>query len=392
MPSIYFKDNVCSNYKLQIGRFRDYFISNGWIETNDSRKADIIFIGTCAAFDILEEESLQDLKRMNELSKKLGKKVEVIAYGCLTTFNKKGVKKVHHGLIIPAWRIDKVASLIKNPKIKMKDIPLKTVFRKKEDYRLYDSTKRFVSICLGCPFNCTYCPHKLGIGPSRSRPFKEIVEQIQDLAKEKVKTIVLVGNEVGAYGIDIGTTYPKLLRNVMKISPSFDIHVSQLHPAWVLKYWKELLPLLSNTRVSDIQITIQTTSKRLLRLMRRPKNTAKVLDFLQLIRKKNKRAVFRTDIMVGFPTETIEELRETLKAAMEIFDEITVYGFERKKGVPLEKMGLKFYTPKEIHRRVDFALKFAFKKGCLATRGGQVPIKEMKKADKRKAKLYKVRE
>jgi tRNA A37 methylthiotransferase MiaB len=391
LPLIYFKDNTCSNYKLQIGRFRDYFISNGWKETNDPKKAGIIFIGTCAAFDILEKESLQDLKIMNKLSKESGRQTQVIAYGCLVGFNKKGVKKVHHGLSIPTWRVDEVESLIKDPKVRIKDIPLKAIFRQKEDYRLYNPAKRFVSICLGCPFNCTYCPHKLGIGPLRSRPFKEIVGQIQDSVKEKVKTIVLVGNEVGAYGIDIGTTYPKLLRRVMDIGSSFDIHVSQLHPAWALKYRKELLPLLSNTRVSDIQIPIQTTSKRLLRLMKRPESTEKVLDFLQLIRKRNKRAVFRTDIMVGFPTETMEELRETLKAATGIFDEITVYGFERKKGVPLEKMGLKFYTPKEVGRHVDFALKFASKKDCLITRGGQVPIKEMKKADLRKAKLYKIR-
>lgn len=389
MPSIYFKDNVCSNYKLQIRRFRDYFIANGWTETNDPKKADIIFVGTCAAFDILEKESLQDLKKMNKLGKKLGK--NIIAYGCLTTFNKKGVKKVHRGPIIPAWRIDKVELLIKDPKVKMEDVPLQTVFRSREDYRLHDPSKRFVNICLGCPFNCTYCPHKLGIGPLKSRPSKEIIKQIQDLVREKVKTVVLVGNEVGAYGLDIGATYPKLLKSIMKINPSFDIHVSQLHPAWALKYWKQLLPLLSNPRVSDIQITIQTTSKRLLKLMRRPQNTAKVLDFLRLVRKKNKRAVFRTDILVGFPTETVEELKETLNAVTKIFDEVTIYGFERKKGVPLEKMALKFYTPKEIRRHVNFALKFAFQKDCLVTRGGQVPIKEMKKADKRKEKLYKVR-
>lgn len=280
MPSIYFEDNACVNYKLQIRRFRDYFIANDWTETNNPKKADIIFIGTCAAFDILEEESLQCLKEMNKLGKK------VIAYGCLTTFNSAGVEKVHNGLIIPAWKPEDVATLIENPKVKLEDIPLETVFRSIEDYRIYDLSKRYVNICLGCPFNCTYCPHKLGIGPLKSRSFEEILQQIRDLVKEEVKTVVLVGNEVGAYGIDIGTTFPKLLKSVMEIGTSFDIHVSQLHPAWVLKYWDELLQLLSNTRVSDIQILIQTTSKRLLRLMKRPQNTEKVLDFLQQIRKK----------------------------------------------------------------------------------------------------------
>jgi MiaB/RimO family radical SAM methylthiotransferase len=386
MPLIYFKDNVCVNYKLQTRRFRDYFISNDWVETNNPKDADLIFIGTCAAFDILENESLKTLEEMNKLGKK------VVAYGCLTTFNRKGIKKVHKGIIIPSWEFKEVEALIKNPKVKLKNIPLETVFRSKEDYRLYNLNKRFVNICLGCPFNCSYCPHKLGIGPLKSRPFVEIIEQIRKLVKEGVKTIVLVGNEVGAYGIDIGTTYPKLLKSVMEVDTSFDVHVTQLHPAWVIKYWEELLSLLSDTRVSDIQIPIQTTSKRLLKLMRRPENTEKVLEFLQLIRKKNKRAVFRTDILVGFPTETMGELKETLEKITKVFDEITVYGFERKTGVPLEKMRLEFYTPEEINKHVDFALKYASEKGCLITRGGQVPVEEMKKENKRKEKLYEVRD
>ena len=87
----------------------------------------------------------------------------------------------------------------------------------------------------------------------------------------------------------------------------------------------------------------------------------------------------------------MEELDETLEATTKVFDEVTVYGFERKSGVPLEKMGLEFFTPEEVQKHVDFALRFAGKRGCLVTRGGKVPVKEMRKADKRKHKLYDIR-
>jgi len=378
---IYFKDNVCVNYKLQIKRFKDYFIANGWKETNKVKEADLIFIGTCAAFDILENESLKDLEEVNKLGKK------VIAYGCLTTFNRKGIDRIHNGVVIPAFRGKEVEKLIKNPKVRLKDIPLQTIFRCKEDYRIYDPNKRYVNICLGCPFNCTYCPHKLGIGELKSRPFDEIIEQIKGIPKN-IKTITLVGSEVGAYGIDISSSYPKLLKAIMEIRPNIKIHISQLHPAWVLKYWDELLKIFSDARFTDIQILIQTISERLLSIMNRPKDTIKIIEFFKLIRKKNKQAVFRTDIMVGFPTETMRDLKETLEIITSIIDEITVYGFERKKGTKVESMGLEFHTPKEIQKRVDFAVKFIKNKGLLINRGGQVPIKEMIKADKQKHKLY----
>lgn len=381
---IYFKDNVCVNYKLQIERFRDYFIVNSWKETNKPEEADLIFIGTCAAFDILENESLRDLEEANKLGKK------VIAYGCLTTFNREGIDRIHNGVVIPAFKGEEVEKLIENPKVKLKDIPLQTVFRCREDYRVYDPNKRYVNICLGCPFDCSYCPHKLGIGELRSRPFDEIIEQIKNLPKD-VRTITLVGNEVGAYGIDISSSYPKLLKTIMKTRPNANIHISQLHPAWVLKYWDELLKIFSDKRFTDIQILIQTTSKRLLTIMKRPEDTILTLEFLRLVRKKNKRAVFRTDILVGFPTETMRDLEKTLKVATGLFDEITVYGFERKKGTEIEGMGLKFHTPKETQKRVNFASKFIKDKGLLINRGGQVLIEEMVKADKQKHKLYRKR-
>ena len=122
--------------------------------------------------------------------------------------------------------------------------------------------------------------------------------------------------------------------------------------------------------------------------MNRPKDTIKITEFFKLIRKINKQAVFRTDNMVGFPTETMRDLKETLEIITSIIDEITVYGFERKKGTKIESMGLKFHTPKEIQERIDFAAKFIKSKGLLTNRGGQVPIREMTKADKRKHKLY----
>jgi len=84
----------------------------------------------------------------------------------------------------------------------------------------------------------------------------------------------------------------------------------------------------------------------------------------------------------------VRDLKETLKIITSIIDEITVYGFERKKGTKVESMGLKFHTPKEIQKRVDFATEFIKNKGLLINRGGQVPIGEMTKADKQKHKLY----
>jgi tRNA A37 methylthiotransferase MiaB len=385
MSFIYFTDNVCTSYKLEIKRFHDYFVANGWSIVTDPAQADLIFVGTCVAFENLERESLERLREVNQLGK------QVVAYGCLTTFNPTGLAMVHDGIRIATTEAERVGSLLAEPTIRLEDIPEPSTFRSKEDYRLYDLTKRFVNTSLGCAFVCSFCPHKLGIGNLRSRPPDDIVKQIHNLVSEGVRIVVLTGSDTGAYGIDLNTTFLTLLREVLDIHAGFEIHVAQFNPAWVLKYRDGLLPLFSNPRVTDIQIPIQTTSPRLLRLMRRPCDTDRIDAFLQLVRRENEKAIFRTDLLVGFPTETEQELMETLEFATRVFDEIAVYAFERKTGVPLENMGLEFYTADEVHARAELAIQYiANVPGRLVHQGGQGP-ETLVALEKRKEELRQTR-
>jgi tRNA A37 methylthiotransferase MiaB len=150
--------------------------------------------------------------------------------------------------------------------------------------------------------------------------------------------------------------------------------VSQFHPAGILKYYDRLLPLLQNQRVTDIQIPIQTTSDRLLKLMNRPPGTDKIGEFLREVKKKNQVAVLRTDIMIGFPSETMEELDETLNFVTEVFDEVAVYGFEMRKGLAVEKLMDQSFSKEEIERRVAYGAKIVEERGAMAHGGQQADV------------------
>jgi tRNA A37 methylthiotransferase MiaB len=360
-------DDMCTMLKLEVKKANDFLVANGWETVTNPEESDLIFCGTCVGFDNLEERSLNRICELKQYNK------EMIVYGCLVSFNFADLSNVYQGVSICSWEISKISEFILNAEVSFQEITDPSVFRSKEDYRLYDLSKRFVNIAFGCDCDCSFCPHKVGAGSLRSRPVDDILNQIKRLTQNEngVNTIVIAGLETGRYGIDLGITYPQLFERILAIDAEFSIHVSQFNPSGISEYYDELIPLFSNDRVRDIQIPVETTSRRLLSLMNRPLDTVKVGEFLKKIRSKNSKAVFRTDLLVGFPTETIEELMESLKFVVDAFDEIAVYGLEPKKGVPLEKMGLPFYDKQEVLRRSAFARAYISKAGKLAHSGAQ---------------------
>lgn len=369
MPLVYFsEDDMCTTKKLEMKRAQDFFIMNGWEVTKDPDLAQIVICATCAGWKKLEQKSLETLERLQYLGDK------VVALGCVIDVNLNGVKRVHAGRYISSLQLEKIGELIPDAKVKFEEVPEPSVFRTKEDYRLYDRTKRFVNIASGCAFSCSYCPHKVGLGPRISRTEDDILKQIGELIVERVRIVVLTGMETAFYGLDIGTDYPSLLKKVLDFNASYEVHVAQFNPAGLLKFYNRLLPLLQNNRITDIQVPIQTTSDRLLKLMRRPLGTEKIGAMLSEIKRTNRLAVLRTDIMVGFPSESMEELSDTLDFVTSVFDEVAVYGFEMRSGLAVGKLINQSFTKDEIDRRIAYAAEFIEKRGCMAHGGQQANV------------------
>ena len=361
----YIVDNVCTPYKLILHRISNYLVANDWLPVSSLMEADVAIVGTCGAFHSLANESLEYIKEAREAVE------ELVVFGCLPNILPEKVKAFKPDRIIPSPRWEEFEKLVEEPAISINDAQEANEFRLKEEYRLYDPGKKFVLIQTGCSSDCPYCPHKLGIGDLRSRPFDKILCQVQKLTQAGAHTIILHGNDTGSYGTDIGRTYPELLKEVMKVSPK--LHLTQLNADWVYKYRQELFDLAMDEKVKDFQVLIQTSSSRLLELMERQPVVKKLKSFLKKIRNNKRNIVFRTDVIIGYPTATEAEEMETLEFVTELFDEVAVHGFERFPHTRIEKMGLPFYSQEIINERVKIALEFLKQYPTLLVhRGGQV--------------------
>jgi len=366
MKKYYIKDNVCTPYKLILNRVNNYFVANGWEYANSGNEADIYIVGCCGAFHSLENEALDFLKEAKQSD------AEVIAFGCLVRISPEQVNSLHPDKKIssPNWR--DLEKLIQNPKTPLDSIPETNNFRLQDEYRMYDPGKQFVLIQTGCSSNCPYCPHKLGIGELKSRPFQEILTQVKQLTDNGAHTIVLQGNDTGSYGTDINSiTYPELLEHVLEICPQ--LHLTQLNSDWVYTYRQQLFDLLLNTKIKEFQVLVQTASDRLLSLMERKPVVQKLYPYLKKLRSQRKDIILRTDIIIGYPTASLEEESETFKYVADLFDEIAVHAFERFPHTRIEKMGFPFYSQEEIEKRVQSALEYLNNfSNKLIHRGGQI--------------------
>jgi len=383
MSKIYFSDDdMCTTRKLSISRVQDFYLQNGWQVTNDPQDADLIAVLTCSGWSELETRSLEKLKTYQKYGNK------VVSVGCTNDANLQAVKAVHKGELVSAHNIEDLSRFIQNPTIPIEKIPFASTFRRKEDYRLYDLTKRFVNIAEGCSFDCTFCTHKPGLGPKRSRSIQNIIEHIQMLLTEELNILVLTGMETSMYGREFKKTYPDLLEAIFQLDGNFQIHVAQFTPSGVHLYTDELLKTFSNPRVTDVQIPIQTTSDRLLKMMKRPKYQDELYQFLKQLRRNNPKIITRTDLIVGFPSETTEELENSLKYATKVFDEIAVYGCEIVPNRPVEKFRDLEILPKEMNKRIIYAKKYIKEKGLLA-HGGQQESNDLSELEKQKEQMRK---
>ncbi|MCE2928253.1 MAG: tRNA (N6-isopentenyl adenosine(37)-C2)-methylthiotransferase MiaB [Candidatus Caenarcaniphilales bacterium] len=186
------------------------------------------------------------------------------------------------------------------------DIPETPIFRK---------TKYFawVNVIYGCNYRCTYCIVPKTRGDQRSRSIKEIVDEVSVLADEGYEEIILLGQNVDGYGLDIGSNLATLLREVHKVDGIKRIKFLTSHPCDMTFELIETVAELD--KVSKyFHIPIQAGNNEVLKRMARRYTVERYMELINYIRKLMPDASITGDVIVGFPGETHEQFMDTVRA------------------------------------------------------------------------------
>ncbi len=199
-------------------------------------------------------------------------------------------------------------------------------------------TRAFVKIQDGCENFCSYCIIPYTRGKQRSKKKETVLKEIQTLVNNSYQEVVLTGIHTGHYGSDIETTFPELLREIVKIKRLKRLRISSIE---ITELNDEFLKVLEEFEVivSHLHIPLQAGSDTILKSMNRKYLTPYFRDKINTIRKIRPDISITTDVIVGFPGETEELFQETLDFVKEIgFTKVHVFPYSRRKGTKADMM------------------------------------------------------
>ena len=188
---------------------------------------------------------------------------------------------------------------------------------------------------------CSYCLIPYARGRIRSRKIENVVSEIEKIAKQGIKEVVITGIHVASYGKDFENENIRLinlLEEINKIEGIERIRLSSLEPTIVDEEFAQRLSKLE--KICDhFHLSLQSGCDATLKRMNRKYTTARYKEATEILRKFYPNANFTTDVIVGFPGETDEEFNQTYKFLKEIeFYKMHIFKYSPRKGTVAEKL------------------------------------------------------
>ena len=309
-------------------------------ETKEAREADVILINTCSVREKPEHKVYSALGRFKQLKQERGTIIGVA--GCVA--QQEGERLLarvpYLDLVIGTHALSSLPELLKRVEDSGQRV-CETSFDPEGGYlqtplpRITSTkVKSYITIMQGCNRFCSFCIVPYVRGRERSRPSREILEEVRQLVDRGVKEVCLLGQNVNAYGKGLAAEwdFPGLLSQIDKIRGIERIRFTTSHPAdlseGLIQAFSELRSLCEH-----IHLPFQSGSDRMLERMHRGYTKASYLEKIEGLKKKCSSIAITADVMVGFPGEKEEDFHETLDLMEKIrFDDLFSFKYSPRKG------------------------------------------------------------
>lgn len=314
----------------------ELFQNKGYEIVDFDKFADIYVINTCAVTNFGNKKSRQVIRR----AKRTNPGAIVVAAGCYAQTAPEEVKKIDGvNIIIGTKDRGNIVEIIENytdhTKISnfVTNVMKETFFENLSVNNLKDHTRAYLKIQDGCSRFCSYCIIPYARGPIRSRKPDDIISEVEKLAENGYKEVVLTGIHVASYGIDLeNTNLEKILKQVHNINGIERIRLSSIEPSVITDAFIETLKKLPKL-CDHFHLSLQSGCDKILKKMNRRYTKSEYLTAAEKLKKIYPDAAITTDIIVGFPGETEKDFNESLAFAKEInFAKIHVFPYSPKLG------------------------------------------------------------
>ena len=323
---IFIKTFGCQMNEYDSNRIYDSVKKLGFLKSKDQEKVDCYVINTCHIRDKAKEKVYHEIGRVKKLYKQKAKPIMIVA-GCVAQAENEEMLKR-----------EPYIDIVIGPQSyhKINDILIKFVNNQKQEETDFDTVNKFnyfdkvenknssvsafLTIQEGCDKFCHFCVVPYTRGPECSRPFNQIINEVEKLIENGAKEIVLLGQNVNAYSyIESSKEYriSNLINKLESYSELKRIRYTTSHPRDMTD---DLIDCYSTSKklMPFVHLPIQSGSNKILKLMNRKHTVETYIDIYERLKKINPVIEFSSDFIISYPGESEDDFNDTLNIVKRI--------------------------------------------------------------------------
>lgn len=328
----------------------------GYERTDRLEEADLVVVNTCSIREKAQEKVFSDLGRIREVKKARKGNMMVAVGGCVASQEGENIIKRAPvvDVVFGPQTLHRLPALLRAREASGR-AQIDVSFPEIEKFDHLPQPKAegataFVSIMEGCSKYCSYCVVPYTRGEEISRPLIDVLVEAATLAKQGVKEITLLGQNVNAYRGEAPdgeiVDFAALLDYVAEIEGIERIRYTTSHPR---EFTQRIIDCYERNPklVNHVHLPVQAGSDRILAAMKRGYTALEYKSIVRRLRKVRPDIAIATDIIVGFPGETEEDFEATMKLVEDVgFDASFSFIFSPRPGTPAAR--LPDETPYEV--------------------------------------------
>lgn len=328
-----------NSYEMEV--MQQSLVKKGYVIVPFEHKADIYIINTCSVTNIADRKSRQMIHR----AKQNNPEALIVATGCYVQ-GRDDEELFADGVdvVIGNNKKGSLTDILDNYFAGLEYEGKTDINKVKEyDYMKLDKpsehTRAFIKIQDGCNSFCSYCIIPYMRGRERSRDMEDILEEVNTLAKNGCKEIVLTGIHLTSYGKDNGHSFVEVIEKVSEVAGIERIRLGSLEPQVITEDFVKTIAGI-NKFCPHFHLSLQSGCNSVLKRMNRHYSAEEFLNITKLLRKYFDNPALTTDVIVGFPGESEEEFEETYKFLEEVkFYETHIFKYSKRAGTKAAAMG-----------------------------------------------------
>jgi tRNA-2-methylthio-N6-dimethylallyladenosine synthase len=355
MPvKVFIKTYGCQMNERDTEAIAGMLAEQGYSIVDDENAADILIFNTCSVREQAERKAIGKIGIMKKL-KKLKPHLIIGIMGCMAqNLGEKLLEDLPHvDFVTGTGQLHKLPEMLASIREERRQLSLLTGGKEVltsmgTHYRMTNAKEyqAYIAVTRGCNRFCSYCIVPYVRGREISRGIGDVVAEAQELAADGVREIMLLGQNVAAFGLGGDTSPPPddispfadLLFELNKIDGLCRIRFVSPYPSYFNDKLIAAMGVLEKV-CHNIHLPLQSGSDRILKKMNRQYTAEKYLEIVNKLRKAVPDITFSTDIIVGFPGETDEDFKATHEMMKKVgYDNAFIFKYSPRQGTPAAKM------------------------------------------------------